>query len=113
MFPTPYTVQRISRTKTGENALGQPIYSDDESVAVHVIGVQPVSAEERYTAQLAGRTVSDLKLLSPTGDFKSSDAVVINGVTYEVDGDVEDYTMGPFAPGFGGFVIGLKKVANA
>lgn len=109
MFPTPYTVQRIRRTQTGENALGQPVYADSiTSVAVH--GWEPTSQEERYTAALAGRTVSDLKLLSPTGDFKSSDAVVINGATYEVDGETADYTNGPFVPGFGGFVIGLRRV---
>ena len=112
MFPTPHRVQRVRRTRTGENALGQPIYATATmSVAVH--GWEPTSQEERYTAQLAGRTVSDLKLLSPTGDFKSSDAVVINGVTYEVDGEVADYTNGPFVPGFGGFVIGLRRVTNA
>lgn len=112
MFPTPYRVQRIRRTQTGENALGQPVYAESTtSVSVH--GWEPTSQEERYTAALAGRTVSDLKLLSPTGDFKSSDAVVINGVTYEVDGEVADYTHGPFVPGFGGFVIGLRKVSNA
>ncbi|MGB6116470.1 MAG: hypothetical protein WBF97_15465 [Comamonas sp.] len=111
MFPTPYTVQRIRRTQSGENALGQPIYTESTtSIAVH--GWEPASQEERYTAALAGRTVSDLKLLSPTGDFKSSDAVIINGVTYEVDGEAANYTNGPFVPGFGGFVIGLRKVGS-
>ena len=110
MFPTPYTVQRIRRTQSGENALGQPIYTESTtSIAVH--GWEPAAQEERYTAALAGRTVSDLKLLSPTGDFKSSDAVIVNGVTYEVDGVSEDFTNGPFVPGFGGFVIGLRRVA--
>lgn len=111
MFPTPYTVQRIRRTKTGENALGQPIYTESmTSIPVH--GWEPTNQQERYTAELAGRTVSDLKLLSPTGDFKSSDAVIVNGVTYEVDGVPEDTTNGPFVPGFGGFVIGLRRVAT-
>lgn len=111
MFPTPYTVQRIRRTQSGENALGQPIYTESTtSIAVH--GWEPASQEERYTAALAGRTVSDLKLLSPTGDFKSSDAVIVNGVTYEVDGKAANYTNGPFVPGFGGFVIGLRKVGS-
>lgn len=110
-FPTPHTVQRIRRTKSGENALGQPSYvTVTKSVAVY--GWYPVSQDERYAAALAGRTVSDLKLLSPTGDFKSTDAVSINGVSYEVDGEVEDYTHGPF--GFApGFVINLRRVANA
>ena len=112
MFPTPYTVQRIRRTQTGENALGQPIYATvTTSVAVHYF--EPVSQEERYTAALAGRTVSDVRMGTPVGDFKSSDAVVYRGVTYEVDGETADYTNGPFVPGFGGFVIGLRKVTNA
>ncbi|OBG32419.1 hypothetical protein [Mycolicibacter heraklionensis] len=103
-----HRVQRIRRTQTGENALGQPIYADSVT-SVAVYGWQPSSEMERHTAALAGRTVSDLKLLSPTGDFKSSDAVVINGVTYEVDGEVEDFTKGPF--GFNpGFAVGLRRV---
>lgn len=111
MFPTPFIVQLIRRVKTGENALKQPIYTDSTST-VAVYGWQPVSEVERYTAALAGRTVTDLKLLSPTGDFQPMDAVVINGVTYEVDGQVEDYNHGPF--GFTpGFAIGLRRVANA
>lgn len=110
VFPAPHSVQRIRRTQTGENALGQPIYTDSVT-SVAVYGWQPTSQEERYTAALAGRTVSDLKLLSPTGDFVSSDAVVISGVTYEVDGEIEDYNHGPF--GFTpGFVINLRRVAN-
>lgn len=110
MFPAPHTVQRIRRTPDGENAVGQPKYTES-ATSVAVYGWQPASQEERYTAALAGRTVSDLKLLSPTGDFKSSDAVIINGTTYEVDGEVEDYNHGPF--GFApGFVVGLKRVSN-
>lgn len=111
MFPTPFSVQRIRRTKTGSNALKQPTYSDSVST-VAVYGWQPVSEVERHTAALSGRTVTDLKLLSPTGDFLPTDAVVINGVTYEVDGLVEDYNHGPF--GFTpGYAIGLRRVANA
>lgn len=111
MFPTPYTVQRIRRTRNGENALGQPIYAESTtSVAVH--GWEPTSQEERYTAALAGRTVSDLKLLSPTGDFKSSDAVIVDGVTYEVDGEPLNHNTGwhGFKPGF---TVKLRKVADA
>lgn len=126
MYPQPFTVQRIRRTKSGENALKQPVYSDSVST-VAVYGWQPVSEVERYTAALAGRTVTDLKLLSPTGDFLPTDAVVIGGAVtivdgkaevtgggakYEVDGQVEDYNHGPF--GFTpGYAIGLRRVANA
>ncbi len=108
-LPTPHTVQRVRRTQTGENALGQPIYTETVT-SVAVRGWEPSSEMERYTAALAGRTVSDLKLLSPTGDFKSSDAVILpNGATYEVDGEVLDYNTGPF--GFApGYAVNLRRV---
>lgn len=111
MFPTPHTVTRIRRTPSGENALGQQIYSET-STLVAVYGWEPTSETERHTAVLAGQATTELKLLSPTDDFLPSDAVVINGVTYEVGGDVADYNSGPF--GFTpGFVIGLRKVTYA
>ena len=113
VFPTPYTVQRIPRTKVGENAVGQPIYTEGSPIPVAVHYFEPVSQEERYAAALAGRTVSDVRMGSPTDSFRPSDAVVYRGVTYEVDGETADYTRGPFVPGFGGFVIGLRKVTNA
>lgn len=110
MIPTPFTVQRIRRTPNGENALGQAIYTETVTT-VAVYGWQPSSELERYTAALAGRTVTDLKLLSPTGDFASSDAVVIDGVAYEVDGLVENCNTGPFdfSPGY---VINLRRVSG-
>lgn len=114
MFPAPYKVKRIRREQTGENALGQPIYSDDPSIkAIAVHYLEPVSMEERHTAALAGRTVSDYRLGSPTDSFRNGDEVEFRGVTYEVHGEVEDYTVGPFVPGFGGFVVGLRMVTNS
>lgn len=111
MFPTPHTVQVVRRVRSGENAVGQPVYSTDTR-SIKVYGWQSTSQEDRHTAVLNGRTVSELQLLSPTGDFRPSDAVIINGVTYEVAGDVEDFNHGPF--GFTpGYVIGLRKVTNA
>lgn len=111
MFPTPYKVQRIRRTKTGENALGQPIYAETVST-IAVYGWQPTDKTERYTAALAGRTITDLTLLSPTGDFSANDSVVIDGVSYDVDATVVDYNNGPF--GFKpGYSIGLRRVADA
>lgn len=111
VFPTPHTVQRVRRTKSGENGQGQPTYTE-AATSVEVYGWEPTSETERYTAALAGRTVSDLKLLSPTGDFKSSDAVILpGGDTYEVDGEVLDYNTGPF--GFApGYAVGLRRVTN-
>lgn len=110
-FPTPFTVQRIRRTRNGEDALGQPTYAEStESVRVH--GWQPTSQEERYVAEFTGRTVSDLKLLSPTDDFKSSDAVIIDGIKYEVDGEPLNHNTGwhGFKPGF---TVQLRRVDGA
>lgn len=111
MFPTPFTVKRIPRTRSGENALGQPIYTESPPVPVRVSSIQPTSQEERYAAAIAGRTVSDLKLILPTGVFRSTDAVVVDGVTYEVDGEPLNHNTGwhGFKPGY---TVQLRKVAD-
>lgn len=110
-FPARYQVQRIRRTQTGENALGQPIYTEStETVAVY--SLQQTSEAERYTAALAGRTVTDLRMACPTGDFKPGDAVVFDGITYEVDGEVADHNTGwhGFKPGYS---VNLRRVTDA
>ena len=111
MFPTPYTVQRIRRTKTGENALGQPIYAESTK-AIPVHSCQPVNDLEKYTAALANRTIADLRIASPTNDFQPQDAVIVNGITYEVDGAIADHNVGwhGWKPGYS---VNLRRVANA
>jgi hypothetical protein len=109
-LPTPFTVQRIRRVQTGENALGQPIY-EEQTTDVAVYGWQPVSEDERNTAALAGRTITDLKLLTPDGDWRSGDAVIVDDTQYEINGDVENYNTGPFGyqPGY---AVNLRRVAD-
>lgn len=114
MFPTPHKVQRIRRTRTGENAVGQPVYAESTDVipVYGWYGWQPTGAAERNTAQLAGRIIDHLWLLSPTDDFRSGDAVLIDGDVYEVDGEGANYNNGPF--GFApGVTVSLRLVANA
>lgn len=111
MFPTPFTVQRVRRTRSGENALGQPTYTETVK-NVAVCSIQPTNQSEQYTAALAGRTVTDLKITCPTNDFQANDAVVVDGVTYEVDGQIADYTHGwhGWKPGY---TIRLRRVTDA
>lgn len=111
MFPTPHTVTHTRRVRDGENILGQPVYTESSSTrAVH--GWQPASEDERLAAALAGRTVTDLVLLTPDGDYGPDDRVTVNGRVYEVFGEVADYTHGPF--GFaGGFAVKLRRVEGA
>lgn len=111
MYPTRFEITHIVRVRTGENALGQPIYAETRR-SRRVYGWQPASENERVTAALAGRTITDLILLTPDGDYNAADGVVIDGRDYEVLGDAEDHNAGPFgfAPGYS---VRLRKVTDA
>lgn len=105
------TVEHVVRTSYRENALGQPIF-DEVTEARNVYGWYPVSAEERTAAALAGRTVTELKLLVPKGNWTRDDEVIIGEQRYAVEGEVEDYTSGPFTDTSGRYVVNLRKVTD-
>lgn len=105
------TVQRIRRVRVGTNAAGQPIYQTT-TADVTVYGWQPVSEVERNSAALAGRTITDLQLLVPNpGDWRADDQAVLDGTTYDVDGQPASYNTGPFSYRPGG-VVNLRAVSN-
>lgn len=110
VYPTPFVVTHVTRAKTGENALGQPIYAETSTVR-KVYGWAPTYETERHEAALAGRTVSDLTLYTPDLDWSSNDKVVVDGLDYEVIGNPKDFNHGPF--GFQpGCTVNLKRVSN-
>lgn len=108
-FPTPFTVTHVTRTKSGENALGQPIY-DETSTDRQVVTWYPTDETERNNAALAGRTISELTMLALDDGWNATDKVVLDGDDYEVIGRTEDYTHNPFSRDFGGYAIQLKRV---
>ncbi|QGH80299.1 head-to-tail stopper [Mycobacterium phage Malthus] len=106
MFPTPddNKIKHITREKIGENALGQPIYADEPTIREReVYGWRPKLARDGATAALDGRTITELYLLMPEGDYADGDVIELpDGKQYTVQGDVEDFNHGPFGwkPGY-------------
>lgn len=111
-IPALFIVTRVPRVKTGENALGQPIYTEGTPEDRKVVTWYPTNETERNDAALAGRTISELTLLTLDDDWQSTDKVSLDGADYEVIGYAEDYTHNPFARNFGGYELKLKKVTD-
>ena len=61
---------------------------------------------------VAGRTVTQLKMLTPDADWEPTDQVRIAGVEFEIVGDVEDYNNGPFVDTRGRFAVNLRRVSG-
>lgn len=93
---TPWTVDVLppleGRDEYGNDLTGHDVDNPDTQ---KVYGWAPAGTDETATWR---RTVTaDLQLFAPPG-FRctSQDAVVVDGVTYTVEGVPEDYTHGPF-----------------
>lgn len=110
-FPTPHIVWVRRWAADGEDPLGNPIvgHGDPEPLAVHGIGPGP-SRE----SVAAGRTPSEIawSITAPAGtEVSSRDLVLLelDGPEYEVDGELRDWTRGPWANPVAGVVIELKR----
>lgn len=102
MLPAPHTVEHRSATRSGENALGQAVatYTTRQR---NVYGWSPQRNDDGNTADLAGRVITELDLLTPDPDWGDGDIVVIPGRgEFVVVGGVDDFGAGPFgfAPGY-------------
>lgn len=93
----------------GEDALGNDriVTTRDE---VRVAGwSEPQSEEEK----LAGhdRIVADLHVFAPTGAFINSDAVIIDGIHYEVI-DVANFDHNPFGWSPNADVVKVRRITT-
>lgn len=109
MFPTPYTVTRARPVTTGHNALGQPI-TTAQTVQRRVYGWSVKRADDGGTPVLDGRTVTEISLLTPDGDWLDGDIVTLpDGRDFTVHGEPHDSNAGPF--GFTpGYRVTLRRV---
>lgn len=109
MYPTPHTVTHNVASAPTDNALGQPVI-EYASTDRAVFGWSPKSTEDGNGAALVGRTITELYLLAPEGDWAHGDTVTLPGRgDFMVVGDPEDLTAGPF--GFApGYRITLRRV---
>lgn len=111
-IPEPFAVTLWKRPKAGKNAAGQTVYGEPVATPRKVRGFQPAEETEVQSAQLAGRKITVLVMLTKDGDWPSDAKVELwDGRTFEVNGDVQDYNLGPFdfEPGY---AVNLRKVTD-
>lgn len=107
-FPLRRTVQKISRTITGRNKLGNAI-TEETTSEVRVAGwAQPSSDEPKQAGH--ERLTVDLEIYAPPGAFSEGDAVDIPGYgTLEVIGHPENYSHSPFGWDPGLVVVNTRR----
>lgn len=112
-IPEPFTVTLWRRPKlAGKSPAGQVVYGEPEPTPRTVRGFQPAEETEVQAAQLAGRKITVLVMLTADGDWPSDAMVELwDGRKFEVNGDVQDYNLGPFdfTPGY---AVNLRKVSS-
>lgn len=95
-IPALFTVSLEVRDSSGTDPLGVPVVVWGAPVAHSVCGwATPTSTEPK----LAGhdRVIVDVELYAPTAfPANPHDRVLIEGKRYEVVGEAEDFTHGPF-----------------
>lgn len=108
----PFEVTHWIRPKQGTNPAGQTRYGEPVPQARTVRGFQPAGEVEIRAAQLAGRTITDLVMLTADADWPADSMVELwDGRKFEVNGDVQDFNLGPF--GFApGYAVNLRKVTD-
>lgn len=106
-LPTPWTVQHLAYAGTVDDAHGNPTPGYGAPVDRAVFGWGAPQSAEPKTAGVES-VVVDLQLFAPVFSVGAADRFVVDGKTFEVVGDPEDYTHGPFgyAPGM---VVNLTR----
>ena len=109
-IPEPFDVTHWTRPVIGKSPAGQTKYGEPVPRARKVRGFEPATDVEIRTAQLAGRQITELVMLTADGDWPADSTVELwDGRKFEVNGPVRDYGLGPF--GFKpGFAVDLRRV---
>lgn len=101
-YPTPWTVEVESYAGTTDDDYGNATASYTDPRTEPVYGWAPAGTDEVTVSR--NLSTADMALYAPPGFACSSrDRVTIEGRTYEVQGEVEDFGKGPF-----GFVPGVR-----
>ncbi len=102
MFPTLWTVDVLPYAGSAADDYGNSSPSYGQPVPQPVYAWAPTTTDEVTVDRDVATT--DLTLLAPASfSCSSRDRVVVDGKTYEVVGDVQDFNHGPF-----GFSPGIR-----
>ena len=106
-LPTPWTVQHLAYAGTTEDDRGNEIPAYASPVTRPVFGWSAPQSSEPKVAGVESVVVT-LEVFAPTFPVSDRDRMVVDGDTFEVVGDPEDYNHGPF--GFApGMVVNLTR----
>jgi hypothetical protein len=112
MIPTPYTVGVRRFEATGDDGYGNPTEGHSEAVLdLPVHFVAPAQSVEPYR-QLRDLLTTDLAVGAPKSDDLPGprDLVVWAEQDYTVEGDVADYTFGPWNNPAAGVTFLIRRV---
>jgi hypothetical protein len=96
-LPTPFTIGVKRYADGAVDRHNNPTKTWLTAVDVEVYGIAPTSSDEPFEA---GRNavVTGLTVLAPVGTvIGPKDRVVIDSEEYEVDGEIADWSKGPFS----------------
>lgn len=109
MFPLAQAVGHARYVAGPVDSHGNPTGTWPATVNVKVYGYGPPGLLMPVAEFGGTQVIQDLQIIAPKFPVDPRDRFVVGGITYEVEGEVGDWTMGPF--GFKpGMVIGLKRV---
>lgn len=113
-IPTPFTVGvRVWSSGPGVDRHGNPVQSwaAPVSVPVHAVGPRLQDGDREPEDTRRAAVVEGLNVYAPAGTtIGAHDRVVWGGVEYEVDGDAQDWTKGPWPNPAAGVVFTLTRV---
>lgn len=108
MIPTPHTVGVRAYQSGAEDAHGNPVESWADPVDVPVHGISPGSDEPHVTNR--DLSIIEWTVYAPAGTHVGPmDRVVIDGREFEVEGEVKDYSRGPWVNAVAGVVFELRR----
>lgn len=107
-LPTPHTVGVRAFQAGATDAHGNPVQSWATPVSVAVHALSPGSDEPATTSR--DLSIIEWTVYAPAGTTVGPrDLVVVDGRGYEIEGEVKDYTRGPWVNPVAGVVFELRR----
>lgn len=97
-LPTPITIGVKTYIENSFDIYNNQSKEWETAVDVLVYSIAPTSTDEPSEAGRSSAVVTGLTVLAPVGTvIGPKDIVIIDGDEYQVDGDISDWSKGPFS----------------